>query len=214
MKHLEKTLKSVSENPKYIFRLTIQGVMVGIFAGLMVCLYRYLLYGSEHILRDFLVTVKGNTVYIILFFAALAIMGLLIDWLTKWEVDSAGSGIPQVYAEIKGHMEANWAKVLFSKIVAGVLTALGGLSLGPEGPSVQIGGMAGKGVAKLFKGSKTDELRLILVGSAVGITAAFNAPLAGVIFVFEEINHGFDKTLVFIAFVAAIVSDFISKVIF
>ena len=141
-------------------------------------------------------------------------MGLMVDWLTKWEVDSAGSGIPQVYAEIKGHMEANWAKVLFSKIVSGVLTALGGLSLGPEGPSVQIGGMAGKGVAKLFKGSKTDELRLILVGSAVGITAAFNAPLAGVIFVLEEINHGFDKTLVFIALVSAIVSDFISKVIF
>lgn len=214
MKTLEKTIRSVSENPRYIFRLTVQGVMVGIFAGLMVCLYRYLLYGSEHVLRDFLSTINGNIVNIILFFMALAVMGLLTDWLTRWEADSAGSGIPQVYAEIKGHMEANWARVLFSKITAGVLTALGGLSLGPEGPSVQIGGMAGKGVAKLFKGSKTDELRLILVGSAVGITAAFNAPLAGVIFVFEEINHGFDKTLVFIAFVAAIVSDFISKAIF
>lgn len=214
MKTLERTLKSVSENPKYIFRLTIQGIMVGIFAGLMVCLYRYLLYGSEHVLRDYLSMIHGNVLYTILFFIALAVMGLLVDWLTKWEVDSAGSGIPQVYAEVKGHMEANWAKVLFSKIVSGVLTALGGLSLGPEGPSVQIGGMAGKGVAKLFKGSKTDELRLILVGSAVGITAAFNAPLAGVLFVLEEINHGFDKTLVFIALVSAIVSDFISKVIF
>lgn len=214
MKNLERTLKSVSENPKYIFRLTVQGIMVGIFAGLMVCLYRFLLYGSEHVLRDYLNIIHGNVFYIILFFIALAIMGLLVDFLTKWEVDSAGSGIPQVYAEVKGHMEANWAKVLFSKIVSGVLTALGGLSLGPEGPSVQIGGMAGKGVAKLFKGSKTDELRLILVGSAVGITAAFNAPLAGVLFVLEEINHGFDKTLVFIALVSAIVSDFISKVIF
>ena len=214
MKTLEKTLKSVAENPKYIFRLTVQGVMVGIFAGLMVCLYRFLLYGSENILRGYLTIIKGNVFYIVLFFIALAIMGLLVDLLTKWEVDSSGSGIPQVYAEVKGHMEANWAKVLFSKIAAGVLTALGGLSLGPEGPSVQIGGMAGKGIAKLFKGSKTDELRLILVGSAVGITAAFNAPLAGVIFVFEEINHGFDKTLVFIALVSAIVSDFISKVIF
>ena len=194
MKSLEKTLKSVSENPLYIFRLTIQGVMVGIFAGLMVCLYRFLLAGSESVLRDYLSIIHGNVLYIILFFIALALMGLLIDWLTKWEADSSGSGIPQIYAEVKGHMEANWAKVLFSKIVAGVLTALGGLSLGPEGPSVQIGGMAGKGIAKLFKGSKTDELRLILVGSAVGITAAFNAPLAGVIFVFEEIpvhgNHG------------------------
>lgn len=214
MKTLERTLKSVVENPKYIFRLTIQGIMVGIFAGLMVCLYRFLLYGSEHVLRDYLSVISGNLTYTILFFIALAVMGLLVDVLTRWEVDSAGSGIPQVYAEVKGHMEANWAKVLFSKIVSGVLTALGGLSLGPEGPSVQIGGMAGKGVAKLFKGSKTDELRLILVGSAVGITAAFNAPLAGVIFVFEEINHGFDKTLVFIALVSAIVSDFISKVIF
>ena len=214
MKSLEKTLKSVVENPKYIFRLTVQGVMVGIFAGLMVCLYRYLLYGSEHVLRDYLSIIHGNVLYIVLFFIALAVMGLLVDFLTKWEVDSSGSGIPQVYAEVKGHMEANWVKVLFSKIAAGVLTALGGLSLGPEGPSVQIGGMAGKGVARLFKGSKTDELRLILVGSAVGITAAFNAPLAGVIFVFEEINHGFDKTLVFIALVSAIVSDFISKVIF
>ena len=214
MKSLEKTLKSVVENPRYIFRLTVQGVMVGIFAGLMVCLYRYLLNGSEHILRDYLGMIHGNALYIILFFIALAVMGLLIDWLTKWEVDSAGSGIPQIYAEVKGHMEANWAKVLFSKITAGVLTALGGLSLGPEGPSVQIGGMAGKGIARLFKGSKTDELRFILVGSAVGITAAFNAPLAGVIFVFEEINHGFDKTLVFIALVSAIVSDFISKMIF
>ena len=214
MKSLEKTFKSVSENPKYIFRLTIQGVMVGIFAGIMVCLYRFLLAGSEKVLRDYLAIIHGNVLYIILFFIALAAMGLLIDWLTKWEVDSAGSGIPQVYAEVKGHMEANWAKVLFSKIVAGVLTALGGLSLGPEGPSVQIGGMAGKGIAKLFKGTKTDEIRLILVGSAVGITAAFNAPLAGVIFVFEEINHGFDKTLIFIALVSAIVSDFISKAIF
>lgn len=214
MKTLEKTLKSVSENPRYIFRLTIQGVLVGIFAGLMVCLYRLLLSVSESVLRGGLGIIHGNVFYIILFFIALIIMGLLIDWLTKWEADSAGSGIPQVYAEVKGHMEANWTKVLFSKISAGVLTALGGLSLGPEGPSVQIGGMAGKGIAKLFNGSKTDELRLIIVGSAVGITAAFNAPLAGVIFVFEEINHGFDKTLVFIAFISAIVSDFISKLIF
>lgn len=214
MNSLQKTLRSISENPKHIFKLTVQGVMVGLFAGLMVCLYRFLLAGSETILRYYLEIISGNLTYIILFFIILVAMGLLVDYLTKWERDSAGSGIPQIYAEVKGHMEANWIKVLFSKIGSGVLTALGGLSLGPEGPSVQIGGMAGKGISKLFKGSKTDELRLILVGSAVGITAAFNAPLAGVIFVFEEINHGFDKTLVFIALVAAIVSDFISKVIF
>lgn len=105
-------------------------------------------------------------------------------------------------------------KILTAKISAGVLTALGGLSLGPEGPSVQIGGMAGKGISRIFKESRTDELRLILAGSTVGITAAFNAPLAGVIFIIEEINHSFDKTLIFIALTASVVADFISKSFF
>ena len=65
MKTLEKTLKSVSENPKYIFRLTIQGVLVGIFAGLMVCLYRLLLAVSESVLRGSLSIIHGNILKII-----------------------------------------------------------------------------------------------------------------------------------------------------
>ena len=75
MKTLEKTLKSVTENPKYIFRLTVQGVMVGIFAGLMVCLYRFLLAGSESVLRGYLDIIHGNVFYIILFFVAFDKMG-------------------------------------------------------------------------------------------------------------------------------------------
>lgn len=214
MKQVQDTLKSIVENPRHIFKLTVQGVFVGIFAGLMVSLYRYLLYASEDVLRSYLAIINGNVFYIIVFFVSLVVLGLLTAWLMRWERDAMGSGIPQVNAETKGFLDVNWYKTLFAKIVGGVLTALGGLSLGPEGPSVQIGAMAGKGVSKIFNESKTDELRLILVGSAVGITAAFNAPLAGVIFILEEINHGFDKTLVFIALVSAIVSDFISNLIF
>ena len=214
MKEVQKTFRSIVENPRHIFKLTIQGILVGIFSGLMVCLYRFLLNGSEDILRHYLTIINGNIFYIVLFFVFLIILGLLTAYLMRWERDAMGSGIPHVNAETKGFLDVNWYKTLFAKIVGGVFTALGGLSLGPEGPSVQIGAMAGKGVSKLFNESKTDELRLILVGSAVGITAAFNAPLAGVIFILEEINHGFDKTLVFIALVSAIVSDFISKMIF
>lgn len=214
MKEVQNTFKSIVENPRHIFKLTIQGILVGIFSGLMVCLYRFLLYGSEDVLRSYLAIINGNVLYIALFFIFLVILGLLTAFLMRWEKDAMGSGIPQVNAETKGFLDVNWYKTLFAKIVGGVFTALGGLSLGPEGPSVQIGAMAGKGVSKIFNESKTDELRLILVGSAVGITAAFNAPLAGVVFILEEINHGFDKTLVFIALVSAIVSDFISKMIF
>ena len=87
MKALEKTLKSVSENPRYIFRLTFQGVLVGLFSGLMVCLYRWLLAGSEHVLRNYLKIINGNIAYTVLFFISLAILGILIDLIIKWERD-------------------------------------------------------------------------------------------------------------------------------
>lgn len=211
---LQKTLMSVVDNPKRIFKLAIQGILVGIFSGLIVCLYRFLLSSSESILRNILNIIHGNIYLIIGWFIVLAILGFFTAIIVKWEPNSLGSGIPQINGEVKGYLNTNWIRVLIAKISSGILTALGGLSLGPEGPSVQIGGMAGKGISRIFKESKTDELRLILAGSTVGITAAFNAPLAGVIFIIEEINHSFDKTLIFIALSASVVADFISKLFF
>ncbi|WP_299523801.1 ClC family H(+)/Cl(-) exchange transporter [uncultured Methanobrevibacter sp.] len=214
MKILQKSLRSVVDNPKHIFKLTIQGIFVGVFAGIIVCLYRFFLYSAEDILRNILNFIHGNIVLIVLWFFILIILGLFTSFLIKWEPNSIGSGIPQINAEVKGFLNVNWWKVVITKISGGILTAIGGLSLGPEGPSVQIGGMIGKGVSKILRGSKTDELRLILAGSTVGITAAFNAPLAGVIFIIEEINHSFDKTLIFIALISSVVADVISKSIF
>lgn len=211
---LQKTLMSVVDNPKRIFKLGIQGILVGIFSGLIVCLYRFLLSSSESILRNILNIIHGNIYFIIVWFIILAILGFFTAIIVKWEPNSLGSGIPQINGEVKGYLNTNWIRVLIAKITSGILTALGGLSLGPEGPSVQIGGMAGKGISRIFKESRTDELRLILAGSTVGITAAFNAPLAGVIFIIEEVNHSFDKTLIFIALSASVVADFISKLFF
>ena len=88
MKSIQKTLEPITKNPRknprYIFKLSLQGIMVGIFAGLMVSLYRFLLYGSENVLRYYLPLIKSNTLNIILFFIVLSIMGILIDYLTKW----------------------------------------------------------------------------------------------------------------------------------
>ena len=64
---LQKTLRSVVDNPKHIFKLAVQGIFVGIFAGIMVCLYRFLLYSSESILRNFLEFINGNIFLIILY---------------------------------------------------------------------------------------------------------------------------------------------------
>ena len=52
---------------------------------------------------------------------------------------SSGSGIPQVQGEMKGYLNQNWLKVILAKIIGGTLCIIGGLSLGREGPSVQLG---------------------------------------------------------------------------
>ena len=78
-------------------------------------------------------------------------MGLIVGWLMSWEGMASGSGIPQVQGEMKGYLNQNWHRVLCSKIIGGTLCILGGLSLGREGPSVQLGAMVAKGIAKITK---------------------------------------------------------------
>ena len=133
--------------------------------------------------------IKGNPVKIAVWFVILAIIGYLITLLVKWEPQGGGSGIPQVNGEIKGHINPSWWRVILVKLIGGTACVFSGLSLGREGPSVQLGGMAAKGIARLTKADKTTELRMISCGAGAGMAAAFNAPLAGTMFVLEEIHH-------------------------
>lgn len=214
MNFLQKTLRLLTENPNRIGRFIIQGILIGIFAGLVVCLYRFLLTESESILLNVLNAIRGNIYLILAWFGILAIMGVFVGLLLRWEPLASASGIPQIDAEVKGYLNPKWWRILIAKTIGGTVSALAGLSLGREGPSIQLGGMAGKGISKLLKGSKTDELRSVITGSAAGLAATFNTPLAGVMFSLEEISHSFDKAIIFVGLTAAIVADLISKFFF
>ena len=65
--------------------------------------------------------------------------------------------------------------------------------LGREGPSIQLGAAGGKGIAKWLKSSPVEERSLIASGAAAGLAAAFNAPIAGLLFVVEEVYHHFSR---------------------
>ncbi|EQC69389.1 Voltage-gated chloride channel family protein [Streptococcus sp. HSISB1] len=89
-----------------------------------------------------------------------------------------------------------------------------GFMLGREGPSIQLGAMAGKGVAKTLKAQRMEQRVLIASGAAAGLSAAFNAPIAGLLFVVEEIYHQFSRLVWISALVASLVANFISLNIF
>ncbi len=90
--------------------------------------------------------------------------------------------------------------------------ALGtGLVLGQEGPTVQMGGTAGAAVSDWLKVGTQDRLTLIAAGAGAGLAAAFNAPLAGLIFVLEEVQKDFRQAVFGATFIAAATADVISR---
>ncbi len=215
MKEKEKsTYRKIEFRRKESFYLIVRGVEVGLAAGITAVLYRYMLSFAESSLMRVIAFVKGNPMRVAVWFLILGALGFLVAHIIKREPMVAGSGIPQINGEIKGHFNPSWWRVILGKFVGGTISVFAGLSLGREGPSVQLGGMAGKGVARITRADKTTELRMISCGGGAGMAAAFNAPLAGTMFVLEEIHHSFDKSILCMGIVAAITADFTSKIFF
>jgi H+/Cl- antiporter ClcA len=112
----------------------------------------------------------------------------------RWFPEATGSGIPQVIAARRSKNDAFRrrllsAKTMIAKIVMTSLALVVGGSVGREGPTVQIGAsvmfaVAGKAGIGRHNG-------LVLAGSAAGIAAAFNAPIAGILFAIEEVAKSF-----------------------
>ncbi len=215
MKEQKKaTYRKIEYHRKESFFLLVRGVEVGIFAGLVSVLYRFMLEVAEEGTMKALDLIKGNTLYTALWFLILIAIGVIVYFVGKAEPYAMGSGIPVIAGELKGYASPSWWRVILAKLIGGTLSVFGGLSLGREGPSVQLGGMAAKGVARVTKADRTTERRMISCGAGAGMAAAFNAPIAGTMFVLEELHHTFDKSLLCMGIVSAVVADYTSKIFF
>ena len=102
-------------------------------------------------------------------------------------------------------------RTIFVKFVAGVLGIGTGLSLGREGPSVQLGAGVGSFVGKLSKLDGHSRDKLVAAGAGAAIGATFNAPIAGTLFVLEELIHKFTPSMLFPTLVATVVSASVAR---
>jgi H+/Cl- antiporter ClcA len=122
---------------------------------------------------------------------------------------SQGSGIPQAIAARDMHDAAARDRLLSLKIAAGkiglcLLGLLGGASIGREGPTVQVGAAIMVFTGKISGMGR--EPGLILAGGAAGIAAAFNAPLAGIVFAIEEMSRSFEQRVSSLVLIAVILA--------
>lgn len=127
--------------------------------------------------------------------------GMLVVWITrKWFKGAAGSGIPQVMAALHQESKDNKYPTLVSfklaigKVFLGVGALASGFSAGREGPSVQVAASIMHAFRHFLPyGFAVNPKHLILAGGAAGISAAFNTPLAGIVFAIEELGRRFEQ---------------------
>jgi CIC family chloride channel protein len=121
--------------------------------------------------------------------AAVAIAAWLVRWFSPY---AAGSGIPQVEEILNDELPPPPSRLMFVKFFGGLLAIGSGLALGREGPSVQMGSAIAHVVGRFFRRNWHDCKVLIAAGAGAGLATAFNAPIAGAVFVLEELMRRFE----------------------
>lgn len=169
-KNVQQTFKSMDS---LSYSAIFYGILIGIFGGCIVAAYRYMLSKVTGLIYPLYNSVLGDPLKIIFTFIILAAAGLVVGYIIRMEPMITGSGIPQVQGIIIGKMKLRWPRVIILKFIGGIISLGAGLSLGREGPSVQIGAASGMGIARLFKCNKTRQKYMLTFGSSAGLAAAF-----------------------------------------
>ncbi|EOR20815.1 hypothetical protein A500_15325 [Clostridium sartagoforme AAU1] len=209
----EENIKDILIKRKNMkFRLIIQGIIIGLITGGIIVLNRIFIKKLSSIFLDLYLWGNKGLINTILVIIILALVGILVGFMSKEENMISGSGIPQVKGRVINKLKMNWFRILIYKFAGGVLALSAGLSLGREGPSVQIGASIGEGIAEsTYKKMPVKKEFLITAGASAGLSAAFNSPLSGIVFALEEIHRNFSPLVLLSAMAAAISADFISK---
>lgn len=196
-------------------KLVIQGIIIGLLTGLVVVFYRLAINMGDKYRDIAYATLKSKSFMVIfLWFVLLVLVGLFLGYIIKLAPMSKGSGIPQIKGFLIHQVKLYWFRDIIAKFVGGVLALGFGLSLGREGPSVQIGAETGLGFSRLNKRLPVEEKFLVTAGASAGLAAAFNAPLAGVMFALEELHKYISPVLLMSAMAASVTADFVSRYFF
>ena len=179
--------------PDHTFMVLV-AVIIGIFGGFGAIFFRFairlfqrLFFGSWHYSLDYVLQLPW---YYKLFAPAIGglIIGPIVYYLAR---EAKGHGVPEVMESIVLRGGAIRSRVMFAKIAASAVCIASGGSVGREGPIVQIGSALGSMFGQLARVKGSRLRTLVACGTAAGIAATFNAPIAGALFAMEVILADF-----------------------
>ena len=176
-----------------LFKLAFPALLAGTASGLIGAGFRLMLRSADNFRNWFLAWAHGYRVFgSLLVIAACAFATGLAAWLVRrFSPEATGSGIPHVEAEAEGKWSGDPLRIVPVKFIGGLLSIGSGLALGREGPSIQMGASVAHLIGRVFRCSDEECRALLVAGGGAGLATAFNAPIAGVAFVMEEILRRF-----------------------
>ena len=195
-------------------RLYFVSMIVGLLTGLVAVPYHYLLYYLLDVRGSFFASRPAWYWHIPLFFLFWGLL-VFVSWLVKKMPLISGGGIPQTRGAINGRITYQHPFIeLISKFVGGVLSFSAGLSLGREGPSVQIGSYVGSLVSRWTHILQGERKQLLAAGAGAGLAAAFSAPLASSLIVIESIERFDAPKTAITTLLAGVVAGAVASLVF
>ena len=205
-----------SRSSNGVLVLALLSLLVGSVSGLVCAIFRLVLQRADTLRGGLIAWAYGEGVLgLLLVIAGAAGATGLAAALVRWvSPDAGGSGIPEVEAAIRGGKRGRPVRNAIVKFVGGILAIGSGLALGREGPSVQMGHSIADIVARLFQRNERDARVLFAAGAGAGLATAFNAPIAGAVFVLEELLRRFDTRTASAALGASAGAIAVARVLF
>jgi CIC family chloride channel protein len=193
--------------------LALLGLVVGAAAGTVGAIFRLSLGRADRMRNALIATADGfGLAGFVLVVMVCGAATALAAWLVRrYSPRASGSGIPHVEAVLNRILEPAPIGLVPVKFVGGVLAIGSGLALGREGPSVQMGASMAYRIGLLFRRDWFDCRVLIAAGAGAGLATAFNAPMAGAVFVLEELVRRFEVRIAIVALGASATAIAVSR---
>ena len=205
---LRTTFNRLQPSPETV--VLFLAIAIGSGTGLAVVLFHYLIEKIHTLLLEDVMGAIGSLGAWTL--ACIPVIGGLVVGVMRWRWQDFGPSLSSLIAATQGYGDISSGRASAKAVAASV--SLGtGASLGPEGPSVEIGANIGVLLGQALQVSQERQRLLLGAGAAAGLAAGFNAPIAGVFFALEVVlGTTFATSAVSVVLLSAVVSALIAQI--
>ncbi len=181
---------------------------IGVITGGAIFLFQLVSSEVIHLSEKIYALVRADARYLPLLILCAAALGLLAALILTKAKECRGGGIPTAVASMRGLVPLRWVQSVFVLFFSSMLTFLGGVPLGNEGPSVLMGTAIGKGTSETTgKRHLAWERYCMTGGASAGFALATGAPVCGVLFALEEAHRRFSVSLLVFSSVSVFVGS-------